>query len=605
MNRGTIHYYIGVLAALLLLVACDKLQEENLPALSTADKPVYIQVSVSTGDPSRTYTRSYGPAGGEEGDGDENGSWKENEIHNLTLFFYRSDLAPDKTENGINYISHDPTVKYVLHIDKDKITPTEQDGNLNGASTTATIELRSDQLLLGETYDVLVAANGDDNQIEEWEGQLGRRVSELRDMIITTAWDMDDKLDEDGNRIYNNFRMVSAGRSDWRDKVTLPQNPREDSPVKIGPVFMEHLAARIEMQHEAEIGYQVTDGSGKATIQGMAIVNRLTKGSCFLKRVADSRDNPSITYLGKETENPNTTHVSNWVIDAYSTSDKKEAYYDSGTYFTNLATSDRLEEIVKPCENHGIDPSGERWHLAGYALENVNDVSADQHELYTTGLVFKARFEPKGWKYESGDDSTFFKYGDELYHSLSELMKDEYGKYWDSYPTENSISAWKKYANETLTKTYGPTAYYKFLLYKLDLYAADDGGDNLTADEVESLKWTNFMETSYHYKEDDKGNPILTDFKMEDRLKLAKEGYTRTYMHGFCYYVWWIKHNDDGWDEANGPMEYAIVRNNVYQIVVKSISTLGNDVPGKSSLHASVTVKKWNKLEEESHTIRP
>ena len=601
MNRGSIHYYIGVLAALLLLVACDKLQEENLPALSTADKPVYIQVSVSTGDASRTYTRSYGPAGGEEGDGDEDGSWVENEIHNLTLFFYRSDLAPDRTENGINYITHNPTVKYVLHIDENNITPTEQGGTLNGASS-ATIEIRSDQLLLGETYDVLVVANGDDTQIKEWEGQLGRPVSRLRDMIITTAWD--EGVDSDGNKVFSNFRMVSAGRSDRRDKVTLPENPREDKPVTIGPVLMEHIAARIEMQHEWEKGYQVTDGSGKATIQGIAIVNRLTEGSCYLKRVADSRDNPSsITYLGKETENPNTTHVSNWVIDAYSTSDKKETYYEPETYFTKLAANDRLEEIVNTCVGHREDQNGEHWHLAGYALENVNDVSADQHELYTTGLVFKARFEPKGWTYGPDDDSTFFKYGDKLYCSLSQLMKGEYGENWDSYPTENSISAWKNYANETLTKTYGPTAYYKFLIYKLDQYAAD-GNYDLTADEVKSLKWTNFMETSYHYKEDN-GKPILTDFKMEDRLKLAKEGYNRTYMHGFCYYVWWIKHNDDGWDEANGPMEYAIVRNNVYQIVVNSISTLGNDVPGKSSLHASVTVKKWNKLEEESHTIRP
>ena len=66
-----------------------------------------------------------------------------------------------------------------------------------------------------------------------------------------------------------------------------------------------------------------------------------------------------------------------------------------------------------------------------------------------------------------------------------------------------------------------------------------------------------------------------------------------------CYYTYWIKHADDGDDTAFGTMEYAIVRNNLYQLTVMSVSSIGDPEPGDSSLTIEVAVKNWVKMDEE------
>lgn len=76
------------------------------------------------------------------------------------------------------------------------------------------------------------------------------------------------------------------------------------------------------------------------------------------------------------------------------------------------------------------------------------------------------------------------------------------------------------------------------------------------------------------------------------------------YKDGYCYYTWWIKHNNDDNEAAFGPMEYAIVRNNIYQLKVTSIAGLGESEPGKSgNIVVIVAVQKWSKLEGEDLTF--
>lgn len=44
----------------------------------------------------------------------------------------------------------------------------------------------------------------------------------------------------------------------------------------------------------------------------------------------------------------------------------------------------------------------------------------------------------------------------------------------------------------------------------------------------------------------------------------------------YCYYYYWNRHNDNGNDGVPGPMEFCVVRNNVYKLAVTSISQLGH-----------------------------
>lgn len=84
--------------------------------------------------------------------------------------------------------------------------------------------------------------------------------------------------------------------------------------------------------------------------------------------------------------------------------------------------------------------------------------------------------------------------------------------------------------------------------------------------------------------------PDLTESELE-----LSQG-VETFKNGICYYTYWIRHAADNIDEIN-PMEYAIVRNNIYQLNVISVSGLGNSQPEnveEQEIIVHFKVKRWN-----------
>lgn len=72
------------------------------------------------------------------------------------------------------------------------------------------------------------------------------------------------------------------------------------------------------------------------------------------------------------------------------------------------------------------------------------------------------------------------------------------------------------------------------------------------------------------------------------------------YPDGICYYTYWIKHADDGDNTKVSPMEYAIVRNNIYQLNVTSVSGIGTVVP-EDNINATIKVYvvNWEEIDTE------
>lgn len=71
-----------------------------------------------------------------------------------------------------------------------------------------------------------------------------------------------------------------------------------------------------------------------------------------------------------------------------------------------------------------------------------------------------------------------------------------------------------------------------------------------------------------------------------------------------CYYVYWIRHLDNGDNTKMGVMEFAIVRNNLYRMVITQVSGLGDpEIPtkpdpdkpdeGETYLKVILNVKPW------------
>ena len=75
---------------------------------------------------------------------------------------------------------------------------------------------------------------------------------------------------------------------------------------------------------------------------------------------------------------------------------------------------------------------------------------------------------------------------------------------------------------------------------------------------------------------------------------LSQFGITK-YQDGICYYTYWIKHAEDEDDTTVSPMEYAIVRNNIYQVNVTGINDIGTVTPTDYGLYLSCTVTDWEK----------
>lgn len=60
-------------------------------------------------------------------------------------------------------------------------------------------------------------------------------------------------------------------------------------------------------------------------------------------------------------------------------------------------------------------------------------------------------------------------------------------------------------------------------------------------------------------------------------ITIYQRSYDAEFGYGYyCYYYYWNRHNDNGFNGIMGPMEFAVVRNNVYKLAVTKINDLGH-----------------------------
>ena len=142
-----------------------------------------------------------------------------------------------------------------------------------------------------------------------------------------------------------------------------------------------------------------------------------------------------------------------------------------------------------------------------------------------------------------------------------------------------------------------PTGYADYLTE----FANEHSTDVFTAN-AEELTWKYYLNNELGVVEDAQNGPQINQNGVETRAKLyaSSKELLRTYYNGQCYYIWWLRHSNDGDDETNGVMEYAVVRNNIYKVSVNSIYSLGGDIPDNQQLDARVYVNKWSMLPEET-----
>lgn len=532
------------------------------------------------------------PTGGEGGDGSETGQTSENTVTDAVAFFFQDTggaNAPAATSVTPVYFPH--------------LTATSGPGNggqgtgIDAVYTTGSTPTE----LLNGTYQVLVVANPG---TERWWETQGLTLGQVRDHIQRAAWQ-----ETDGQ--YSAFVMSSA--SDAR--LELNSNPADEPATTT--VSVERLAARVDYAAEEE-SFTCTDPAytgATVEITGAAIVNDFTAGSYLLKRVTGGTDNlGSWTYLGEETADEATGAATNYVLDpltADKTSNNSTFVLDGTTYSsradlygTYLPSGSQDPNDWAALVTEGARLSGQwggrDWRRAGYTLENVTRAD-ESGRAYSTAVVFKATFHPAGLnKYRDG--ATFFAWGAQLYPSMEDVMAAAYGAAWtDIQSAMAAATTWdevREVANRLLDND--PSGYDDYINGPL---ATDYAQGDLDDAEHATLAWTYYMShvTGYTATQENGVWSVHVDQISETTTReyLARFG-IRTYEDATCYYTWFVRHANDGDDETNGPMEYAIVRNNVYKLLVTGIYSLGDDVPGESEPIVRVYVNDWLLLPAEN-----
>ena len=343
----------------------------------------------------------------------------------------------------------------------------------------------------------------------------------------------------------NNFLMSNA----VKHEITLPEswnenlssgNPYDLTPT--GPIKVERSVARFDYKatHENNI-YRVrkslnsendddTDNPGiYIQLTDVALIN-MSKSFYYLRRVSADGQNASAIICGVETKN-------NYVVDTDAT---EKAQYttlanwtDKNThFFYNLEESDTWQwtSLADISDNELENPWGtdekttKGYHIWRYAIENTipddNQAPTDHNALQkngiTTGVVFKAKIG-KDANYE-GDVT--WKDNEPIYVFRNVLYGD-----WEAV---------KNYA------TKNPSSEVAYA------YNAVQAGDY----DYEEAGFTEYTPNA-------DGNH-------------------------YAYYYYWNRHNDNGKngqsgkeDPVMGPMEFAVVRNNVYKLSVEAIYRFG------------------------------
>lgn len=578
MNKDILHTVKSVMGCLLMASLAAGCAQEDIGTTPTGGGGMSASsyVSFSFASLQGASTRS-NPMGGEIGDGLEKGQDYENDITSAVAFFYQTSEG-----NGVNS-GGNTTIKAVVEFNTiNKIDETQSGVDRIYATGAKQIDLENGK------YNVLVVANpGNDKW---WTGK-SLTLADVRDHIQTAAW----TASESG---YSNFVMTSAADA----TLTLESNP-EDDPAT-AEVNVERMAARLD--YKAEASYTCTDpkySGATVEITGAALVNNLTAGSYLLKRVADDVNGTNLSYLGDETADANYV-ATNYVLDPW-TADKTSANNSFtiggevktaedlyGEWFGNISQNpnDWADYVQLGIE---VSDGTEKWQRIGYTLENTT-AAEEAGRRYSTGVVFKAKFNPQGVaNYQNG--ATFFALGTHLFASMEDMMTYVYGadfsQFDDKIDACDNWAAVKTFAASLLDNA--PSGYKAFLL------GQDEAQD--LAQVKESLKWSAYMlsncgysaSLNETYKVELDQNGIVT------RIALQPYG-TRTYEDATCYYTWWVRHSNDNDDTKKGIMEYAIVRNNIYKLTVNSVYSLGGEVPEEESLIVDVYVNDWLLLDPET-----
>ena len=246
------------------------------------------------------------------------------------------------------------------------------------------------------------------------------------------------------------------------------------------------------------------------------------------------------------------------------------------------------------------------YYIWRYVTENTIPSVDDQKIGITTGVVFKGRMiAPEGATGTLADalnnatgiaanDPILYVFGNEIFVKWTEVR---------------AMAIQRGRGNPLYTAAFGNTTVEPVAEKKADTEAGTDevkaeySNDETSADYLWD-KWYNAEGKPEANLKAFKAAATKAGFTLYESSvdDVDKKGY-------YCYYFYWNRHNNNGNVGVMGPMEFGVVRNNVYKLAVTSIRRLGHprvtendpdpvdpdnpDEEGDVYLNVSVEVLPW------------
>lgn len=398
---------------------------------------------------------------------------------------------------------------------------------------------------------------------------------------------------------------------------TNRQGPEQKEINNKGNIRVERAVARIDFKDGSRNGdqtYVLGNDEANATLKvkltKMALVN-MSRDFYYLRRVSDDGTNADALICGTEySHGPQTNYVvdTDAAIKKGITRNIDKGYpfkdyfnfclgnYEGGNWHIDATARSQwyTSLISKVIKNNGKD-----YHTWRYVTENTIPGIEMQQNGITTGIVLKGQI--------MATDKASRKLQDAIANAKGNPAKDPILYFYANtlYVTWEEVRE-KAFLTEETGRFYkavfGNTPKNR-LAIKSNGQAAVYSADKTSPDYL----WQKWHEQNIDNK------TLQADFR-----KAAKKAQFTLYQSStddydaagyYCYYFCWSRHNDNRNNNVTGPMEFAIVRNNIYKLSVTGINRLGHprisendptpitpDTPDEKDSHyltLSVEVTPW------------
>lgn len=285
--------------------------------------------------------------------------------------------------------------------------------------------------------------------------------------------------------------------------------------------------------------------------------------------------------------------------------------------------------------------TGEYPLFLAYTQENTTSL-AMQKNGYSTGAIFKATYFPKKWAvttsevtadktigkveaedidYTPGEDGTGYEDIDGTFTVPEDFKFYVYeGNVYKDYEAIFNQFVWTQQKsldkNQNNIPIYSYSDFTKANIASKNIKVADFF-NHLLAEFSDPLGYLDYLKRTYDtnkngiYDEDDENYNADKTFTADDAIDsyttenvAAINEVVLPYEGGVCYYPYWIRHASNNIPTEMSVMEFAIVRNNIYDMTVTGIRGLGlsgaekpdpgkDDEENKYYFNVEIYVKNW------------